>query len=978
MAKSDVLVRMKADTQNYDANIAKARRQLDQFKKDNLSMGGVLKQLNGNLLATAARFASVTAAVGALGAAFRSNIETARGFEKSMSQLSSLTGMVGKDLNKLKEYAIELGSTTTLSASQVADAFKLIGSQQPQLLASGEALKAVTQNAITLAEAAGIELADAAKTLSVSINQMGGDSSNAERYINVLAAASQKGAGDIVWLGEAITKSGTTAKAVGTDYEELVANLEQLAKAGYDASTAGTALRSIIMNLEKQANNDFKPSVVGLTEAFENLGKANLDIVGYQQLTGKMFAAQAKALAEAAGEAKNMTVAITGTNTAEEQAKTNTDNLEGSLKSLASAWEGFNLHLNSSNGFLRTVVDGLKDIVTWADKAINGLDKVGNRQRLNNEGGNGNTKIDTQVTNLNGGSLNSKIIRYNKQVKAYEQYIQAREKEINDLKSQKPIFAWDVLARDKALQKAKDNKLGAESMLDEYKRRAQPLIQSPANKNNNGGVTIPVTVDTDDGTKSIKELQAEIKKLKQLRDEAADAGNDELRDDYNSQIKNLQAKIKSMRGGSTASTTHKVTKQEQAANKIEEAERTYAETLQKSAIRMEVGLDSTLEGKKKELAAQERLFDAYNDAYATYADPRYKKAAQDAADKIKTLAGEVKSMTDTQEATKKAARELEAAQKKLADAHDKLAEAQATGSATAIYQAQQAVNKQRGVVDRMQNGTPEPAKPTGFAAMKQTIEAEVKFERMQVDETTLHTILKDAVQKNINGMDLQLSGLSDQIAKGIDIPDTQWESILEQYNQLRAQIGEKPIEVNLKTGQLAKDGEAATESWKKASSAINSASGALSSIENPAAKIMGTIGQAIATIALAYAETLAQSKEKRNVWAFIATAAAAMISMATTISSIHSSTGYASGGIVDGRAGGFVGGTAYSGDNVGNVRLSSGELVLNRSQQNNLANALEGGMKQIHVVGQLKGEDIVLMADRYGRRSGLGELAFWK
>ena len=394
---------------------------------------------------------------------------------------------------------------------------------------------------------------------------------------------------------------------------------------------------------------------------------------------------------------------------------------------------------------------------------------------------------------------------------------------------------------------------------------------------------------------------------------------------------------------------------------------------------MEVGLDSTLEGKKKELAAQERLFDAYNDAYATYADPRYKKAAQDAADKIKTLAGEVKSMTDTQEATRKAARELEAAQKKLADAHDKLAEAQATGSATAIYQAQQAVNKQRGVVDRMQNGTPEPAKPTGFAAMKQTIEAEVKFERMQVDETTLHTILKDAVQKNINGMDLQLSGLSDQIAEGIDIPDTQWESILDQYNQLRAQIGEKPIEVNLETGQLAKDGEAATESWKKASSAINSASGALSSIENPAAKIMGTIGQAIATIALAYAETLAKDKNsKKNIWAFIATAAAAMVSMATTISSIHSSTGYASGGIVDGRAGGFVGGTAYSGDNVGNVRLSSGELVLNRSQQNNLANALEGGMKQIRIVGQLKGEDIVLMADRYGRRSGLGELAFWK
>ena len=382
MAKSDVLVRMKADTQNYDANIAKARRQLDQFKKDNLSLGGVLKQTSSSLVGMAAQYASVAAAIGAVGAAIKGNIDTARKFEVSMSQLSSLTGMVGEDLNKLKDYAIELGSTTTLSASQVADAFRMIGSQQPQLLASGEALKAVTKNAITLAEAAGIDLATASQTLSTSINQMGGDSNNAERYINVLAAAAQNGAGDIAWLGEAITKSGTTAKAVGTDYEELVANLEQLAKAGFDASTAGTALRSIIMNLEKQANNDFKPSIVGLTQAFENLGKANLSIVGYQEIAGKMFASQAKALADAAGEAKNMTAAITGTNTAEEQAKTNTDNLEGSIKSLSSAWEGFNLHLNSSNGLFRDIVDGLKDIVVWADNVIVKLGEIPNPENI--------------------------------------------------------------------------------------------------------------------------------------------------------------------------------------------------------------------------------------------------------------------------------------------------------------------------------------------------------------------------------------------------------------------------------------------------------------------------------------------------------------------------------------------------------------------------------------------------------------------
>ena len=49
MAKSDVLIKMKADVSNYDANIAKARKQLEGFKKDNLSVGGVMKQVSGSM-----------------------------------------------------------------------------------------------------------------------------------------------------------------------------------------------------------------------------------------------------------------------------------------------------------------------------------------------------------------------------------------------------------------------------------------------------------------------------------------------------------------------------------------------------------------------------------------------------------------------------------------------------------------------------------------------------------------------------------------------------------------------------------------------------------------------------------------------------------------------------------------------------------------------------------------------------------------
>lgn len=63
MAKNDILVRWKADTGNYDANIAKARRQLDGFAKDNLSAGGAMKQLTQSALGAAAKFASFGAAI---------------------------------------------------------------------------------------------------------------------------------------------------------------------------------------------------------------------------------------------------------------------------------------------------------------------------------------------------------------------------------------------------------------------------------------------------------------------------------------------------------------------------------------------------------------------------------------------------------------------------------------------------------------------------------------------------------------------------------------------------------------------------------------------------------------------------------------------------------------------------------------------------------------------------------------------------
>ena len=130
---------------------------------------------------------------------------------------------------------------------------------------------------------------------------------------------------------------------------------------------------------------------------------------------------------------------------------------------------------------------------------------------------------------------------------------------------------------------------------------------------------------------------------------------------------------------------------------------------------------------------------------------------------------------------------------------------------------------------------------------------------------------------------------------------------------------------------------------------------------------MGIVAQAIATVAQAYAGALSSdSTTKSNIWAFIAAAAASTASMITTISSIHQATGYANGGI--------VGGNSYSGDNVGPVMLDAGELILNRAQQANVAQGLQGNnIHDLNLSATIKGEDIRLAINNNGRRTGRGE-----
>ena len=108
----------------------------------------------------------------------------------------------------------------------------------------------------------------------------------------------------------------------------------------------------------------------------------------------------------------------------------------------------------------------------------------------------------------------------------------------------------------------------------------------------------------------------------------------------------------------------------------------------------------------------------------------------------------------------------------------------------------------------------------------------------------------------------------------------------------------------------------------------------------------------------------------------ILTGISSIITAIQTISTANLFKVFAGGGVVR-AAGGFVSGNNFSGDMIPAL-LNSGEVVLNRAQQGNLVSQLQKSDNGMRIVGKLSGEDIVLVVNRFFRRTGQGEILTWK
>jgi TP901 family phage tail tape measure protein len=269
---------------------------------------------------------------------FKKSIDEFNQFEKKVDNLSALTGLTGENLEYLTEQARNLSTETiqgniriTKSADAIVDAYTKVGSKRPELLANKEALNEVTKEAMILASAADSELDPAVDALTMTLNQFNASADDSRRIINVLAAGSKFGAGNIPYLTTAIEKSGTVASDANISIEELVGTIETLAPRMTAPEQAGTGLRNVILKLQ-QSTDDVNPAIKGLLPSLDNLAKKNLSVAEMSKLVGLENITVLKILMNNRDELQNYTAAVTGTSIALEQAATNTDNNASKLE----------------------------------------------------------------------------------------------------------------------------------------------------------------------------------------------------------------------------------------------------------------------------------------------------------------------------------------------------------------------------------------------------------------------------------------------------------------------------------------------------------------------------------------------------------------------------------------------------------------------------------------------------------------------
>lgn len=371
--------------------INSTRQMYEQMKKLQADTGkmqlnvGNYPDIEGLLSGVGLRMGGVAAAGMALGKVIKDNVSLAQDYEKSLSVLAAILNTTKDGVEELSQQAQHLGATTVFTAKEVVE----LQTELAKLGYTTQEIMNMAPSVLNFAQATGSSLADAASLAGAALRMFEKDTTHTTEFVDKMSAATTQSALSFSYLQNAMSTVSPVANAFGFKIEDVLALLGQLANAGFDASSAATATRNIILNLAdangKLAQSLGQPvtNLDDLIAGLKTLNDRGIDLGESLELTDKRSVAAFNTFLVGTDKVLGLRDSLASCDGyAQKMADTMADNMEGSLKSLSSAWEGLNLHINQSNGLLRDMIDWLTKTVRWIDSLIGKIDRLWNKYKF--------------------------------------------------------------------------------------------------------------------------------------------------------------------------------------------------------------------------------------------------------------------------------------------------------------------------------------------------------------------------------------------------------------------------------------------------------------------------------------------------------------------------------------------------------------------------------------------------------------------
>lgn len=342
MANVDIIIRAVDKTGQVFTNLQKKTATLEQtgqkLQKIGLAMAGI--------------GAGITAGFGAA-------IKTFADFEYAMKNVQVVSGVTGEQLERLANFARELGKTTQFSAKQVAEAQYYLASAGMKT----EEIMASLNNILNLAAGTQTELAFASETVVATLSQFNLSAEESSRVADVFMTAISNSQATLQKLADSMRYVGPVANSLGLSLEETTSYLMALYNAGYKGEQAGTMLRGILSQLmdvsgeaAKALQNlglsveDVNPEIHSLSEIIDKLAQSGATTTDIITIFGSEAGpGMAALLSQGTSELQKYKQLLEGAGGASEKAaKEQMNSLHGMLQQLKSAFQELQIALGEA------------------------------------------------------------------------------------------------------------------------------------------------------------------------------------------------------------------------------------------------------------------------------------------------------------------------------------------------------------------------------------------------------------------------------------------------------------------------------------------------------------------------------------------------------------------------------------------------------------------------------------------------------